>query len=100
MDVLAVDADAAEVVASDPLTAVATAAPRPSKADYFKALFAAVHQNTGTDRGQALPDGFKLTDATLATLANCALDLPVEEMVDAAYVKRLRQRSRDVQRAG
>lgn len=99
MDVVAADAAAAKVVATDPFTAAATAAPRHSKADYFKAFFVAVEQNSGTDRGQALPDGFKLTDATLATLANCALNLPIDEIVDAAYVKRLRQRLRDVQQA-
>lgn len=93
MDELASDAADADVQASDPLTAAATEAARPSKADYFKALFAAFEENSGRDSA-ALPEGFKLTDGTLASLANCVLDSNADDLVDAAYVKRLRQRMR------
>jgi len=91
---LASDAEKAEMAATDPLTAAATAATRPSKADVFKALFASIEENSAENYGQ-LPRAFKLTDRTLASLANCALDLGPDELVDEAYVKRLRQRERN-----
>ena len=91
---LASDAEKAEMAATDPLTAAATAATRPSKADFFKALFASIEENSTENYGQ-LPRAFKLTDRTLASLANCALDLGPDELVDEAYVKRLRQRERN-----
>lgn len=90
---LASDAEAADSIASDALTEVATAAPRPSLADFFKALFAAIEKNRMRHYG-LLPYDFKVTDNTLASLVNCALDLPPEELVDGPYVKRLRQRTR------
>ena len=92
--VLARDAENAEIEATDPLTAAATKATRSSLADFFKALFAAMGENSAEEFGR-LPPGFRLTDATLASLANCALDLGPEDLVDSAYVKRLRQRERE-----
>ncbi|PJL68662.1 hypothetical protein B9Y61_11580 [Stenotrophomonas maltophilia] len=91
--VLATDAQNAGMAATDPLTAAATVAARPSRADFFKALFAAVEENSAENYGQ-LPRGFKLTDGTLASLANCALDLGADDLADSGYVKRLRQRER------
>lgn len=91
---VAADAESATLEATDPLTLAATAATRPSRADFFKALFAAIDENTAHHHGQ-LPEGFRLTDGTLASLANCALDLGPDELADSAYVKRLRQRLRD-----
>ncbi|MGN6701935.1 MAG: hypothetical protein ACTHKB_03100 [Burkholderiaceae bacterium] len=93
LEELATDAESAGMVAMDPLTAAATGAPRSSRADFFKALFAAVEDNGARYHGQ-LPKGFKLTDRTLASLANCALNLGPDELVDSTYVKRLRQRER------
>jgi hypothetical protein len=92
--VLARDAENAKIEATDPLTAAATKATRSSLADFFKALFAAMEENSAEEFG-ALPRGFRLTDATLASLATCALDLGPDELVDSAYVKRLRQRERE-----
>lgn len=94
MRALASDAEKADMAPTDPLTAAATAATRSSKADYFKALFASMEENSAENYGQ-LPRGFKLTDRTLASLVNCALDLSPDELVDEAYVKRLRQRERN-----
>lgn len=91
---LASDAENAVMEAVDPLTAAATAATRPSRADFFKALFASIEENSAENYGQ-LPRGFKLTDRTLASLANCALDLAPDDLVDDAYMKRLRQRERN-----
>ncbi|KPZ08380.1 Uncharacterized protein ALO40_03366 [Pseudomonas syringae pv. viburni] len=91
---LASDAEDAVIEATDPLTAAATMASRPSRADFIKALLAAIDENTGRNHGQ-LPNDFKVTDNTLATLASCVLDLGADDLVDGPYVKRLRQRERD-----
>ncbi len=90
---VASDAENAVMEATDPLTAAATSATRSSKADFFKALFAAIDENSANSYGQ-LPRDFKLTDRTLASFANCALDLGPDDLVDDAYMKRLRQRER------
>lgn len=91
---MARDAGAAVTEASDPLTAAATAAIRPSRADFFKALLAAIEENGARQHGQ-LPSGFKVSDGALAALATCALDLGPDDLVHGPYVKRLRQRERD-----
>ncbi len=91
---LATDTENAGMAATDPLTAASTTASRPSRADFFKALFAAIEENSARNYG-LLPSGFKLTDDTLASLANCALNLGPEELTDSTYVKRLRQRERN-----
>jgi hypothetical protein len=93
LQVVASDAQHADTEATDPLTAAATAATRPSRADFFKALLAAIEENSADNYG-LLPKGFKLTDNTLASLANCALDFGPDDLADSAYVKRLRQRER------
>lgn len=91
---LAYDSEKAVLEATDPLTAAARSATRSSKADFFKALFAAIEENTVENHG-LLPRGFKLTDRTVASLANCALDLGPDELIDDAYIKRFRQRERN-----
>jgi len=93
LSVLARDADDAEMEATDPLTVAATTAKRASLADFFKALFAAIEENSARHHG-FLPTKFKITDETLASLVNCALGLGPDDLVDGAYVKRLRQRER------
>jgi hypothetical protein len=93
MQALSDDADAAIPEATDPLTEAATRASRASKADFFKALFVALDENRVREHG-FLPNNFKLTDETLASLGTCALDLGADEIVDGGYVKRLRQRER------
>ena len=90
---LASDAEKAGMGATDPLTAAATAAVRSGRADFFRALFAAIEENSAKKYGN-LPRDLKLTDRTLASLANCALDLGPDDLVDDAYVKRFRQRER------
>lgn len=90
---IATDAGNAAVSPTDPLTAAATASPRSSKADFFKALLAAIDEASCGGNGN-LPRTFKLTDRSLACLGNCALNLGPEDLVDEAYLKRLRQRVR------
>lgn len=92
--VLATDAERARTEAADPLTAAATATSRSSRADFCRALFAAIEENSAENYG-FLPRGFKLTDNTYASLVNCVLNLGPEDLMDGAYVKRLRQRQRD-----
>lgn len=91
---VAVDARDAQPRALDPVTAAGTAASRASLADFFKALFVAIEENGMREYGP-LPHGFKLTDASYAALANCALNLDPDRCVDGPYVKRLRQGIRD-----
>lgn len=91
--VLAVDAENAGIEPTSRVTAAATATRR-SLAGFFKALFAALESNSAQNYGK-LPHGFKLTDGTLASLANCALGLQSDDLVDSTYVKRLRQRERN-----
>lgn len=90
---LSADADQATSEASDPMTMVGTGARRASTADYFKALFRAFKDNTVGLNG-FIPASFSLSDAAYAAIASCALDLVDDEILDADYVKRLRQRER------
>ena len=76
------------------MTRAATTGSRGSRADFFKALFELIKENGTASHGH-IPTGFRLSDSTLASLANCALDLGPNDVIDAAYVKRLRQRLRD-----
>ncbi|MBS0502047.1 MAG: hypothetical protein JSR74_17185 [Proteobacteria bacterium] len=91
---LARDAAAAVAQASDPLTAATTAASKASLADFVKALFASIEENSARNYGH-LPHGLQISDSTFAILVNCALDLDADSMVDGPYVKRLRQRERE-----
>lgn len=93
IEALAEDTEQASIEATNPLTAAATAGLRSSLADFFKALFAGIAEHRSGYHAY-LPPTFRLTDNTLATIANCALDLGPEDMVDGPYVKRLRQRLR------
>jgi len=92
--VLASDAGRAEVRASNSLTEVVTSSPRRGLADFVKALFASLDENGVRDLG-FLPRGLRLTDATIASITNAALDLTLDRMIGAEFVKRLRQRERE-----
>ena len=94
MEAIADDAQTARPQATDPITAAATDALRPSGADAFRALFAALDQNSARRYGQ-LPASFKLSDKSIASFANVAFDAGTDELVDSAYVKGLRQRERN-----
>jgi hypothetical protein len=92
--VLSRDAETSKVQATDPLSEAATRATRKSLADFLKVLFVSIEENSAHNNG-FLPRDFRLTDASLASIVNCALDLGPDGIVDAAYVKRLRQRERE-----
>jgi len=89
--VLADDAENAKSYPSNPTTAAATTGLRASDTDFFKALLCRLEDETISNHS-FLPDGLKLTDATLGVLATCALNLPSNKEWDGDYVKRLRQR--------
>ncbi|MDO6458966.1 hypothetical protein Q4560_15700 [Celeribacter halophilus] len=94
MRVLSMDAYRAEVTPHDPITEASTASSRNSKSEFFRAFWAAVHEQSQANFGR-IPNDFRLSDETIASLGNCALDLGPEQIVDGPYIKRLRQRDRD-----
>lgn len=93
MQVIAEDARIAVPAAIDSITEAATIGGRASLADYFRALFEAIECNRQKEYG-FLPNDFKLTDGSIATLTNCVLALEPEEMIDGAHVKNFRSRER------
>ncbi len=99
MRVIGQDAEDADTKATDTLTKAATTGSRGSRADFFKALFQLIRENADSHPGH-IPRGFKLSDDCLASLANCALALGPDDLVDGAYVKRLRQRARERKKSG
>jgi len=89
---IAADAAKASATAHNAMTAAGTVSSRPSLTDFFRAWFEQIEDNSD---GRLLPRQFKLTDASFAAFANCALDIEPDKTVGADYVKRLRQRARD-----
>lgn len=90
---LGTDAAKAETHANDSLTEASTTSSRPSKIDFLRALFSAIHENSEREFG-LIPRTFELSDKSFAEIMNCALQLEPDELVDAAYIKRERQRQR------
>jgi len=72
-----------------------TRASVPGLSDYVKAVLVRIEENTVSSHG-LLPDNFALSDGALASLVSCALDLDADEIVDASFIKRFRQRQRAV----
>lgn len=91
--VIGADADRAETIANNPLTAITTESLRNSKTDYVKAILFAIDDRASRCVGQ-LPADFKLSDSSLATVVNVMQDLEHEDFVDATYIKGIRQRFR------
>jgi hypothetical protein len=85
------DASDARVQPSDEVTAAAIRGTRRSKADFFKAYFRMVEAE-GYEREGTARYWIALTDKSIATLANCILDLAENDIVDAQYVKTVRHR--------
>ncbi len=90
---LAADARLVEVKASNPITEAATSAKRSSRSDFVRALYVALAERTERDNDR-LPNLFRLTDSSMASLLNCLLNLEADEMIDGPYIKRFRQRDR------
>lgn len=62
----------------------------PSRSVFFNKFFAAIEHKKTLDN-PPLPDEFRLTNRSLAALANCALDLAPEYKIDSNYMKQLHQ---------
>ena len=84
----------ADVYARDPATASATESRRPGLSDFLKAYFARIIDNSMGAHG-FIPNNFSVSDSTLASLVNCALDLDADKLIDGDFVKRFRQRGRE-----
>jgi hypothetical protein len=91
LNVIAIDAQDAEVQAINNITEANINSVRNSLTDYFNALFEAINGERKSVN-QFIPNDFHLSNESLASLANCALDLPEDKIKDAQYVKRLKQR--------
>ncbi len=87
------DASLSEVTTIMEITQEAIRSRVSSRRDYVRALFAALNERQGPTF-RDIPAGFNLTDGSLSILVSCALDLPEEKMIDAGYLKRLRQTER------
>ncbi|HID9532445.1 TPA: hypothetical protein ACXI2J_002528 [Pseudomonas aeruginosa] len=88
------DARNTEVYAQDPATASATESRRPGLSDFLRAFFARMKENSVREHG-FIPNNFSVSDNTLASLINCALDLDADKLIDGGFVKRFRQRERE-----
>ncbi|KPU62128.1 hypothetical protein AN403_6164 [Pseudomonas fluorescens] len=95
---LGTDAERAQVTANDPATAAATESRKSGRSDFVKALLARIDDNR-VRAGGFISNGFSLSDSGLASLVNCGLDLAFDELVDADFIKRFRQRQRQVKKA-
>ncbi len=80
-----------EVTFRDEASGAIINARRPSLTDLFRELFDNIGMQKTGDY-YALPPGFKLSDAALTTICNIIRDLPPDDLIDAAYVKRTRHR--------
>lgn len=94
VDAIGADASAAEVYARDAVTASATSSARPGLYDFLRALLAQIKENS-VGSGGFIPKTFRITDGTLASLVNCVLELKMEDLIDATYIKRFRQAERN-----
>ncbi len=90
---IGVEADDAKVIARDPVVEAAISSQRPSLADFFRAFFIEIDESRKQAGGE-LPDNFRLSDNAYSIIANCVLDLDPDDMIDASYVKGVRQRVR------
>lgn len=91
--VIANDAANAKPEATDPLTDAATSSNRPSISDSVMAFLAYIEDCRGEYDG-GLPRKFQVSDKNMATLMNVLLDLPVERLLTAEYIKGRRQKAR------
>ncbi len=83
-----------EVTFADEATEAIINARRPSLTDFFRKLFDNINEQK-TGYPYSLSRTFKLSDAALATIFNITRDLPPDELIDAAYVKRTRHRLKE-----
>lgn len=92
------DSERAGVTATDPATAAATASRKSGRSDFVRAFMARIDGNRVGECG-FIPNDFTLSDSGMASLVNCGLDLAPDELVDADFIKRFRQRQRQAKKA-
>lgn len=94
---IGIDAEMAEVTANDPATEAGTASRKSGRSDFVRAFLPRIDDNRVRECG-FIPNSFALSDGSLASLVNCGLGLSVDELVDADFIKRFRQRERQVKK--
>lgn len=94
-DVMQVLADESrEVQFRDETSAAIVGARRASQTDFFMEFFSRLHEISDSSTW-GLPCGFRLSDSSVATLFNISSGCSADEVKDAEYVRRLRQRLRE-----
>lgn len=93
IQVIGSDAEMAEITANSDATAAATESRKSGLSDVVKAFQARLDDCRVRKHG-FLPNDFTLSDSSLASLVSCGLDLSPDELVDADFIKRFRQRQR------
>ncbi|MBW8375975.1 MAG: hypothetical protein K0M59_18565 [Stenotrophomonas sp.] len=91
--VIGADAEKADVQSHDPRSAAMSQTSRPSVADFVRAIEEGIAENQHSGLG-GLPASFRLSDESIATLANVLLNLSAKSGKDAKYVKNIRERDR------
>ncbi len=81
-----------DIAPTDAITGAATSSSKRSKADSFRAIMAAIHDERTSF---SLHPRAHLSDDCYASILNVVLNLDEDELVDSAYIKRLRQRDRE-----
>lgn len=88
-----VDSESLTVRPSDPLTEAGTRSPKSSRRDYLRTLLKALKEESEGLSGRVSRafEQLRLSDAALASAVNVVLDLDIEDLIDAPYIKRFRQ---------
>jgi hypothetical protein len=94
IDALADQAETAEVTYNLPIFHAAALGKRSAKSDTIRAMFKRAEELQSRSVS-GFPKDFHLTDACWASLANCAFDFESKDIVDAHYIKRLREKLRN-----
>jgi hypothetical protein len=89
--VIGTDAEGPRIAATNSTTEAATSSARGGDSDFFRAFDRRLSEE-GRMFPKLHPSRFKLSNSALATLMSCALGRTDDDMFDADYVKRLRQR--------
>jgi hypothetical protein len=91
--VIADDSEEAVVEATNSQIDALTQRQRPSRTDFFRALFLLIDQNRGNE-APYLPEDFDLTDGSFAALGTCLLGLGPDDTIEAPYIKGFRRREK------
>ena len=97
LDAIAEDALNVDIKPTNAIIEAGTRSPKQSKADSFRALQGVLEENRRSFHSPIGAD-FHLSDESWATILNVILDHNPDELVDGSYIKRLRQRDREVTR--